>query len=57
MKKLVKGPTKERRLTNYPDMPQILLSTIYDSLVFSFEINKGLECSQSPVGKIYYLLI
>ena len=55
--KTCKRSNKRKRLTNYLDMPQILLSTLYDSLVFSFEFNKGLEYSKSPMGTIYYLLI
>ena len=47
--------------------PRFYFSALYDSHVFSFEFNKGLECSKSPYGnnlsyfnfsnkKIIYLL-
>ena len=47
--------------------PEFYFSAPYDSLVLSFEFNKGLECSKSPYGnnlssfnfsnkKIIYLL-
>ena len=37
--------------------PKFYFSALYDSHVFSFEFNKGLECSKSPMETIYYLLI
>ena len=55
--KATRGQTKERGLTDYLDMPQILLSALYNSQVFSFDFNKGLECSKSSMETIYYLLI
>jgi len=30
--------------------PKFYFSSLYDSHVFSFEFNKGLECSKSPYG-------
>ena len=57
MKKLIRSPTKERELNDKLDMAQILVSTLYDSHVFSFEFNKGLEGSKSPMETIYHLLI
>ena len=37
--------------------PKFYFSTLYDSHVFSFEFNKGLECSKLAMKKIYNLLI
>ena len=37
--------------------PEFYFSAPYDSLVLSFEFNKGLECSKSPMETIYHLLI
>ena len=37
--------------------PKFYFSALYDSHVFSFEFNKGLECSKYPMETIYYLLI
>ena len=54
---LQKSNQKKERLTNHLDMPQILLSTLYDSHVLFYEFNKGLECSKSPMETVYYLLI
>ena len=35
--------------------PIIYFSTLYDSQVFIFEFNKGLECSKSPMKTILLL--
>ena len=37
--------------------PKFYFSALYDSHVFSFEYNKGLECSKPPTERVYYLLI
>ena len=37
--------------------PKFYISTLYDSHVFSFEFNKGLECSKLLMKIIYHLLI
>ena len=37
--------------------PKFYFSTLYDSHVFSYEFNKGSQCSKSPTETVYRLLI
>ena len=48
---------KKERLIDHLDMPQIYFSALYDSHVFSYEFNKGLECSTSSIETIDHLFI
>ena len=56
--KACKSPIKRKK-----DWPTTLVcskfyfSAFYDSYVFSYEFNKGLECSKSSIEIVYHLLI
>ena len=55
-----KAYRKSKRKKDWPTTlicPKFYSFTVYDSYVFSYEFNKGLECSTSPIETIYHLLI
>ena len=56
-KMITRNPTKERGLSDYLDMPQILLICTFMIPWLFIWVNKGLECSKSSIKTIYHLLI
>ena len=56
LRKLTKSPIKRKKDWSTTLMcPKFYFYALYDSYLFSYEFNKGLECSTSPIETIHHL--